>query len=125
MNDNLIKEKFCDCEIIHKEKVDKALSEMLSEETLLDISDFFKVLSDSTRIKIINLLDNNTLCVCDISAALNMTKSAISHQLKNLREMNLVKSERVGKEIWYSLADDHIKKVFDISTEHVLENDND
>lgn len=125
MDVNLIKEKFCDCEIIHKEKVDKALSEMLAEETLLDISDFFKVLSDSTRIKIINLLDNNTLCVCDISAALNMTKSAISHQLKNLREMNLVKSERVGKEVWYSLADDHIKKVFDISTEHVLENEDD
>lgn len=123
--DNNLKEKMCDCEIIHKEKVDKALSEMLAEETLLDISDFFKVLSDSTRIKIINLLDNNTLCVCDISAALNMTKSAISHQLKNLREMNLVKSERVGKEVWYSLADEHIKKVFDISTEHVLENEDD
>lgn len=123
--ENNLKERMCDCEIIHKEKVEKALSEMLEEETLLNISDFFKVLSDSTRIKIINLLDNNKLCVCDISAALKMTKSAISHQLKNLREMNLVKAEKVGKEVWYSLADEHIKMVFDISTEHVLENEDD
>lgn len=119
------KEKTCDCEIIHKDKVDKALSEMLDEETLLNISDFFKVLSDSTRVKIINLLDNGKLCVCDISAGLGMTKSAISHQLKNLREMNLVKAEKVGKEVWYSLADEHVKQVFDISSEHVKEMQND
>lgn len=118
------KEKFCDCEIIHKEKVEKALSEMLNEDLLDDISEFFKVMADSTRIKIINLLDNNKLCVCDISAGLKMTKSAISHQLKKLREMNLVKCERIGKEIWYSLADDHVKQVFDISTEHIKEMEN-
>ena len=119
------KEKSCDCEIIHKEKVEKALSEMLDEETLLCIADFFKVLADSTRVKIVNLLDNNKLCVCDISAALGMTKSAISHQLKNLREMNLVKAEREGKEIWYSLADEHVKEVFDVSAEHIREKEND
>lgn len=113
--------KGCDCEVIHSELVQKALSEMLDEDLLIDIADFFKVLSDSTRIKIINLLDNNKLCVCDISSALKMTKSAISHQLKNLREMNLVKSERVGKEVWYFLADDHVKAVFDISAEHIGE----
>lgn len=121
--DNLV--KGCDCEIIHKEKMEKAKGEMLSEEMLLNISDFFKVLADSTRVKIVNLLDNNTLCVCDICSALNMTKSAISHQLKNLREMNLVKAEKVGKEVWYSLADEHVKMVFDISAEHVGELDND
>lgn len=121
--DNII--KGCDCEIIHKEKMEKAKGEMLSEEMLLNISDFFKVLADSTRVKIVNLLDNNTLCVCDICSALNMTKSAISHQLKNLREMNLVKAEKVGKEVWYSLADEHVKMVFDISAEHVGELDND
>lgn len=121
----LVKERICDCEIIHKARVEKALSEMLDEDLLDDISDFFKVMADSTRIKIINLLDNNKLCVCDISAGLGMTKSAISHQLKNLREMNLVKCERVGKEIWYSLADEHVKQVFDISSEHVKEMYND
>lgn len=126
MRENLqIKERFCDCEIIHKEKVEKVLSEMLDEDLLDNISDFFKVMADSTRIKIINMLDNNKLCVCDISAGLGMTKSAISHQLKNLREMNLVKAERVGKEIWYSLADEHVKQVFDISSEHVKEMYND
>jgi ArsR family transcriptional regulator len=67
------------------------------------------------------MLDNNSLCVCSISAGLGMTKSAISHQLKKLREMNLVKSEKIGKEVWYSLADDHIKKVFEISAEHIME----
>ncbi len=121
--DNIV--KGCDCEIIHKEKMEKAKGEMLSEEMLLNISDFFKVLADSTRVKIVNLLDNNTLCVCDICSALNMTKSAISHQLKNLREMNLVKAEKVGKEVWYSLADEHVKMVFDISAEHVGELEND
>lgn len=119
------KEKTCDCEVIHKEIVEKAMSEMLDEETLLFIADFFKVLADSTRVKIVNLLDNNKLCVCDISAALGMTKSAISHQLKNLREMNLVKAEREGKEVWYSLADEHVKEVFDVSAEHVKEKDDD
>lgn len=115
----------CDCEIIHKEKVEKALSEMLAEEELLDIADFFKVLADSTRVKIVSMLDNNKLCVCDISAGLGMSKSAISHQLKNLREMNLVKAEKVGKEVWYSLADDHVKMVFDISAEHIKEEKHD
>lgn len=125
MKEQFIKDKICDCEIIHKERVEQALSKMLEEETLLCMADFFKVFADSTRIKIINLLEGNKLCVCDISAGLKMTKSAISHQLKNLREMNLVKAEKVGKEVWYSLADDHIKKVFDISAEHILEENDD
>lgn len=113
----------CDCDAIHEELVNDAKSKLLEDDTLLQISDFYKALSDSTRIKIINLLEKNELCVCDISVILNMTKSAVSHQLKNLREMNLVKCQRKGKEIWYTLADDHVKQVFDISLEHVLEED--
>lgn len=111
----------CDCDIIHEEYVSKAKSNMLDEEKLLLISDFYKALSDSTRIKIINLLNNHELCVCDISVVLNMTKSAVSHQLKNLREMNLIKSRKQGKEVWYSLADEHVKEVFAISLEHIME----
>ena len=111
----------CDCDIIHHENVARAKVDMLDEEKLLLIADFYKALSDSTRIKIVNLLENNELCVCDISVILNMTKSAVSHQLKNLREMNLIKSRRRGKEVWYSLADNHVKEVFDISLEHILE----
>lgn len=117
-------ELYCDCEVIHEDAVKNAREKILDEETLLLISDFYKALSDSTRIKIINLLEKNELCVCDISVILNMTKSAVSHQLKNLREMNLIKAKRKGKEIWYTLADDHVKEVFDISLEHVLEGEN-
>ena len=115
----------CDCDIIHHENVARAKVAMLDEEKLLLIADFYKALSDSTRIKIVNLLENNELCVCDISVILNMTKSAVSHQLKNLREMNLIKSRKQGKEVWYSLADNHVKEVFDISLEHILEKNHD
>ena len=115
----------CDCEVIHHSLVAKAREEMLDEEKLLLIADFYKALSDSTRIKIVNLLENNELCVCDISVILNMTKSAVSHQLKNLREMNLIKSRKQGKEVWYSLADNHVKEVFDVSLEHIMEKNND
>lgn len=115
------KELLCDCDVIHEELVNNAKSKLLDEDKLLQISDFYKALSDSTRIKIINLLEKSELCVCDISVILNMTKSAVSHQLKNLREINLIKCKRKGKEIWYTLADDHVKQVFDISLGHILE----
>ncbi len=111
----------CDCNTIHNEHVAQTKKLMLSDEILFDIADFYKALADSTRIKIINALDKNELCVCDISALLNMTKSAVSHQLQNLKEMRLVKCRRQGKEALYSLADEHVKQVFEISTEHVLE----
>ncbi len=125
MRKNIKREEYYDCEIVYKDRIEKALSEMLDDKTLLKMTDFFKVFADETRLKILNMLDNNSLCVCSISAGLGMTKSAISHQLKKLREMNLVKSEKIGKEVWYSLADDHIKKVFEISAEHIMEDNYD
>lgn len=118
-------ENVCDCEVIHQEKVEQAKQTMLDEGPLLTVADFFKVFSDSTRVKIISVLEKNELCVCDISNILNMTKSAVSHQLRYLRELNLVKSTKIGKEVWYMLADDHIKKIFDIALEHVRETEND
>lgn len=118
-------EVICDCDVIHNDLVEKAKQTILSEDKLLMIADFYKALSDSTRIKIVNLLEKNELCVCDISVILNMTKSAVSHQLKNLRQMNLIKSRRKGKEVWYSLADEHVKQVFDISLEHISEKHHD
>ena len=84
-----------------------------------------KILSDSTRVKIVSILDKNELCVCDICNVLNMTKSAVSHQLKNLKEVNLVKSRKIGKEVWYTLADEHIKKLFEIALEHISEEKDD
>ena len=114
----------CDCNTIHEDNVKCVKKEMLDDEILLDIADFYKALSDSTRIKIINALDKSELCVCDISALLNMTKSAVSHQLQNLKEMHLIKSRREGKEVLYSLADNHVREVFEISIEHVMEKRN-
>lgn len=111
----------CDCDIIHNDLVEKAKKTLINDDVLLDISDFYKALSDSTRIKIVDLLKDNELCVCDISSILNLTKSTVSHQLKNLRELNLIKNKKVGKEVWYSLADEHVKKVFEISLEHIME----
>ena len=114
-------ELVCDCHIIHKDKVLYVKSKMLDDDVLISMADFYKALSDSTRIKIINVINESELCVCDIASILNMTKSAVSHQLKNLREMNLIKSRKQGKEVYYSLADEHVKEVFDISKIHVLE----
>lgn len=111
----------CDCSVLHLDDVVTARTGMIEEQTLLEIVEFYKALGDKTRIKIINALENGEMCVCDLAYLLNMTKSAISHQLKYLKDMNLIKSRRQGKEIFYSLDDDHIKLVFDISLEHILE----
>lgn len=115
------REQTCDCDILHCDKVEKAKKNMLDDETMLNVADFYKALSDSTRIKIIALLEKNELCVCDISSLINMTKSAVSHQLKYLKDMNLIKSRKSGKEVWYSLADLHVKQVFDITLTHIKE----
>ena len=115
-------EMMCDCDVIHKELVDIAKGGMLNENTLNKMANFYKAFADGTRIKIINVLKNNELCVCDISALLNMTKSAISHQLKYLRELNLIKGRREGKEVWYSLADDHVEEMFNLCLVHINEN---
>lgn len=115
------KELECDCGTIHNEVVTDVKGKMLDDESLLDMSDFYKALSDSTRLKIINALYQHELCVCDISCLLNMTKSAVSHQLKNLKELNLIKARRQGKCIYYSLADKHVNAVFEITIEHVKE----
>ena len=111
----------CKNNYVHEDKVQIAEHNMPSEENLISVTELFKVLGDPTRTKILSVLYNDELCVCDISKILNMTKSAISHQLKNLREMNLIKPRKVGKEVWYSLADEHVKIMFDICVEHIKE----
>ena len=113
----------CDCEIIHEGIVSQVKKQMLDEEKLLLMADFYKAFSDSTRIKIINVLDIAELCVCDISNLLNMTKSAVSHQLKYLKDLHLIKSRKEGKEVYYSLDDSHVKAVFDLSKKHIEEFD--
>lgn len=109
----------CDCNVIHENKVKESKKNMLKLRTIEDLSNFFKILGEPTRIKILNTLDNNEMCVCDIANVLNMTKSTISHQLNILRINNIVKYKKVGKEVYYTLDDEHVKKVFEIALSHI------
>ena len=93
----------------------------LFTDTLTAYSEFFKIFSDKSRLKILWLLDKNELCVCDIAHLLNMTKSAVSHQLKTLRLANLVRTRRQGKEVYYKLSDNHIAQIFETALCHILE----
>ncbi|MBE5763084.1 MAG: winged helix-turn-helix transcriptional regulator [Clostridiales bacterium] len=111
----------CDCEIIHEDKVNEVKSKMLSDDEYLNLSDLFKMFADSTRVRIMHALEKSELCVCDLANLLNMTKSAISHQLQSLRLMNLVKYRKEGQVVYYSLKDDHVKKLIDIGFEHISE----
>ena len=111
----------CDCDAIHQEAVDEVKANMLKEETICDLADFFQVFSDSTRVKILWALDKREMCVCDLAVVLNITKSAISYQLRTLKEMNLVKYRREGKNVFYDLADAHIKDIFEKGLEHISE----
>lgn len=115
------KNYFCDCNVIHGDIVEKTKAEMLSEETFTDLSEFFKVFSDSTRIKIIWALDKNEMCVCDLSKVLDMTISAVSHQLSILRQTRLVRYRREGKNVYYSPDDDHVRRIFECGYEHINE----
>jgi len=115
------KDLVCDCEVIHGEIVDVVRKMMPQEEQLYELADFFKVLGDSTRVKIMWALDMQELCVCDLAVLLNMTKSAISHQLRALREARLVKFRKDGKVVYYSLADHHVKQVFEMGYQHINE----
>lgn len=119
MGDNKIES--CNCTIIHKDIVKKVKENLPDEEVLYDLADLFKAFSDSTRIKILYALFQEELCVCDLAALLDMTQSAISHQLRVLKSNRLVKFRRDGKVIYYSLADDHIEHIFNEGFKHILE----
>ena len=95
----------------HEDLVKKVRSELPSEDTLYDLTELFRIFGDSTRIRILYVLSASEMCVCDIAALLGMTQSAISHQLKALKNARLVKSRREGKTVFYSLADSHGEKV--------------
>ena len=116
---------FCDCDVIHAALVESVKKKMPDENELYDLADFFKVLGDSTRAKIIWALDESEMCVCDLAVLLNMTKSAISHQLSSLKQADLVKFRKEGKVVFYSLADDHVNAIFEKGLEHIRENKND
>ena len=102
----------CDCEVIHDDVVAKVRATMPDGDELYELANLYKVFADNTRIKILWALTCEKMCVCDLAVLLDMTKSAISHQLKTLRLAGVVKYDKQGKEVYYSLADDSVKEVF-------------
>lgn len=111
----------CSCSYIHEDVVVKAREGMPEEETLYDLAELFKVFGDTTRIKILCALFESEMCVCDIAALLCMNQSAISHQLRVLKQARLVKYRKEGKVVYYSLDDDHVKQIFDHGLVHINE----
>lgn len=111
----------CDSHCIHPDVVKQAYDEMPAEEHLYDLAELFKVFGDTTRIKILYVLFESEMCVCDIAEILNMTQSAISHQLRVLKQNRLVRFRREGKNIIYSLADEHVRSIINQGMEHINE----
>lgn len=111
----------CDVTCIHNGVVQKVLEKMPEEKLLSELADFYKVFGDATRIKILCVLLESEMCVCDLAAVLGMTQSAISHQLRVLKQMKLVKNRREGKTVFYSLADGHIQLIISQGMEHITE----
>ena len=107
--------------VIHQEFIDKVKAELPADEILYDLAELFKVFGDSTRIKIICALFEKELCVGDLSVLLNVSQSAISHQLKILKQAKLVTGRREGKSVIYSLADEHVRTIIDQGREHIEE----
>ena len=114
-------EEFCSCELIHENIIENVRQKMPQEEKLYDLAELFKVFGDTTRVKIISALFEAELCVCDIAELLTMSPSAISHQLRVLRQARLVKHRKEGKVVFYSLDDEHIKHIFNEGLAHILE----
>lgn len=111
----------CEFMHVHPELVKKVNEEMPDEEILYDLAELYKVFGDSTRIKILFVLFQSEMCVCDIAKVLNMSSSAISHQLRVLKNSQLIKFRRDGKSIFYSLADDHVRTILGQGMEHICE----
>ena len=116
-----INDEKCEVTLIHEDNVKKAINELPDDELIADLSDMFKIFGDQTRVKILMALESGELCVCDIAAVMNMSQSAISHQLRVLKQSNTVKTRRQGKVVYYSISDDHVKEIFDIAIVHVQE----
>lgn len=111
----------CECEVTHPCIVERIQSQMPTEDETNNLSSFFKVLGDSTRLKIVMALCKEEICSCDIASILNMSNSAVSHQLRILKQMKIVKYRKSGKFVYYSLDDAHIKEILTIGLEHMNE----
>lgn len=111
----------CECYEVHKDLVEKVINRQPDLDELYDLAELFKVFGDSTRIRLMSVLLGEEMCVCDLAEVLSMNQSAISHQLKILKQAKLVKSRRDGKQVYYSLADDHVSTILAMGLEHIEE----
>jgi ArsR family transcriptional regulator len=111
----------CDTKEVHEDIIGRINDNMPDEDLLYDLAELFKVFGDSTRIRILSVLSEADVCVCDLATMLNMTQSAISHQLRILKQSKLVKNRREGKSIFYSLADEHVRTIIAQGMEHIEE----
>ena len=111
----------CEETCVHHDVVNVVRSQMPDEDEMYDLAELFKVFGDSSRIKILFALFSNEICVCDLAESLGMTQSAVSHQLKILKTAGLVKARRDGKQMIYSLADDHVRTIMGQGKEHIEE----
>lgn len=120
-NINPILEDKCEINSTHDDKVSRAKSLLPDDDMLFELSEFFKLFGDSTRIKILEAINGCELCVCDISEVVGVSQSGVSHQLRVLRQNRLVKATKVGKETYYTLDDDHIGDIIKIGMNHINE----
>jgi len=112
-------EFICDCKPINEELVNEVKGLMLSETSYSRVAEFFKIVGDATRCKIVSALSHSEMCVGDIANVLSMSKSSISHQLTKMKEAGVVKSQKKGKEVYYSLDDEHVAEIFLLTVEHM------
>ena len=111
----------CDCEVIHEDVVLRVRAVMPDGDNFYRLASLYKMFADKTRLKILWALSREDMCVCDLAVLLDMTKSAISHQLKSLRLANLVKYDKRGRNVYYSLVECHVREIFEKGFEHILE----
>lgn len=111
----------CECMVVHEDVVERVKKDLPEDETLYDLAELFRVFADSTRIKILYALFEAELCVCDLSRLTGMSQSAVSHQLRTLKDSKLVKFRREGKTVYYSLADQHVRTLIGNGMEHLME----
>lgn len=111
-------ENVCDCNIIHNDIVNSTLEKMPAGEVMNCVSDFFKIMGDLTRCRLLFALLQNEMCVCDLANVLSMSKSSISHQLCKMKDYGVVKSRKEGKTVFYSLDDNHVEEIFSVAIEH-------
>jgi ArsR family transcriptional regulator, lead/cadmium/zinc/bismuth-responsive transcriptional repressor len=109
----------CEVDVIHPDHILHARASLIDGQKAADLANTFQALSDPTRVRIVSMLESQEMCVCDLAALLGMSQSAISHQLRTLRDLRLVRSRREGREIIYTLDDDHIRTLYRLALDHI------